>query len=51
MVDVEPWGGNYAGTVVQNNSIVGGLATDSDSAFHEDGQNVNDVIIKSVFFQ
>jgi hypothetical protein len=51
MVDVEPWGGNYAGTVVQDNTIVGGLATDSDSATQKDGQNVDDVIIKSVIFR
>ncbi|KAF8467501.1 hypothetical protein DFH94DRAFT_796026 [Russula ochroleuca] len=46
MVDVIPWGGNYVGTVVQNNTIVGGLATDSDSAIQKDCQNVDDVIIK-----
>lgn len=51
MVDVIPWGGNYVGTVVQNNTIVGGLATDSDSAIQKDCQNVDDVIIKSVVFQ
>ena len=51
MVDVVPWGGNYTGTVVWNNTIIGGFATDSKSASQNDGQNVDDVIIKSVVFQ
>lgn len=51
MVDVVPWGGNYTGTVVRNNTIIGGFATDSRSASQNDGQNVDDVIIKSVAFQ
>ncbi|KAH9999978.1 hypothetical protein BJV77DRAFT_1058272 [Russula vinacea] len=46
MVDVVPWGGNYTGTVVRNNTIIGGFATDSRSASQNDGQNVDDVIIK-----
>jgi hypothetical protein len=46
MVDVVPWGGNYSGTVVHNNTIIGGFATDSDSTFQHDGVNVDDVIIK-----
>ena len=48
MVDVTPWGGNYTGTIVHNNTIIGGFATDSDSAHQTDGANVDDVIIKSV---
>jgi len=48
MVDVAPWGGNYIGTVVQNNTIIGGFATDSKSGSQTDGLNVDDVIIKSV---
>ena len=51
MVDVVPWGGNYTGTVVQNNTIIGGFATDSKSASQTDGENVDDVIIKSVVSQ
>jgi len=31
LVNVGPWGGNYTGTVVQNNTIIGGFATDSKS--------------------
>ncbi len=48
MVDVTPWGGDYSGTVVRNNTIIGGFATDSDSATQTDGDNVDDVIVKSV---
>ncbi|TFY69179.1 hypothetical protein EVG20_g3253 [Dentipellis fragilis] len=46
MVDVDPWGGNYTGTVVQHNIITGGFATDSDSAYETKGSNVDDVIVK-----
>jgi len=46
MVDVEPWGGNYTGTIARNNTILGGFATDSKSATQEDGSNAEDVIIK-----
>ncbi|KAH9077063.1 hypothetical protein EDB83DRAFT_2348001 [Lactarius deliciosus] len=46
MVDVTPWGGDYSGTIVRNNTIIGGFATDSDSATKSDGDSVDDVIIK-----
>ncbi|KAI0254812.1 pectin lyase fold/virulence factor [Lactifluus subvellereus] len=46
MVDVTPWGGDYTGTVVRNNTVIGGLATDSKSAIQSDGENVDDVIVK-----
>ncbi|KAH9169775.1 hypothetical protein EDB89DRAFT_1854130 [Lactarius sanguifluus] len=46
MVDVTPWGGDYSGTVVRNNTIIGGLATDSMSLTQSDGANADDVIIK-----
>jgi len=46
LVDVTPWGGNYSGTIVHNNTIIGGFATDSKSAHQTDGDNVDDVIIK-----
>ncbi|KAI0268151.1 pectin lyase fold/virulence factor [Gloeopeniophorella convolvens] len=46
MVDVTPWGGDYTGTIVRNNTIIGGFATDSDSATQVDGANVDDVIVK-----
>jgi hypothetical protein len=51
MVDVVPWGGNYSGTVVRNNTIIGGFATDSKSSSQNNGQNVDDVIIKFVPFR
>ncbi|KAI0286456.1 hypothetical protein BC826DRAFT_82182 [Russula brevipes] len=38
--------GNYTGTVVQNNTIIGGFATDSKSASQTRGQNANNVVIK-----
>jgi parallel beta-helix repeat protein len=51
LVDVVPWGGDYSGTIVQNNTVFGGFATDSKSATQNDGTNVDDVIVKSVVFQ
>ncbi|KAI0068544.1 hypothetical protein BV25DRAFT_1792614 [Artomyces pyxidatus] len=46
MVDVVPWGGNYTGTIVRNNTIAGGFATDSNSSDATKGANVDDVIVK-----
>jgi len=46
LVDVVPWGGDYSGTVVQNNTVLGGFATDSKSATQNNGENVDDVIVK-----
>lgn len=46
MVDVTPWGGDYTDTIVQNNTIVGGLATSPAEAGQTDGPNDNDVVIK-----
>jgi len=46
-----PWGGDNTNTVVRDNTIVGGFATDSKSASQKYGQNEDDVIIKSVVFQ
>jgi parallel beta-helix repeat protein len=52
MVDFLPWNGDYTGTVVQSNTIMGGFATGlSASASQHDGENVDDAIIKSVIFQ
>ena len=48
MVDVMPWDGDYSGTVVQNNTIIGGVATDSKSATQSGEAIENDVIVKSV---
>lgn len=49
MVDWAPWGGNYTGTVVRNNLILGGFATSDEEPGDSDGTNAEDVIIKSVF--
>jgi hypothetical protein len=46
MVDYLPFSGNYAGTVVHNNTIMGGFSTDPESSRETDGANVDDVIIK-----
>jgi hypothetical protein len=51
LVDVVPWGGDYSGTIVQNNTVFGGFATDSKSATQNNGENVDDVIVKSVVFR
>jgi hypothetical protein len=47
MVDVMPWGGDYSGTVVRNNTIIGGYLRSSTPS---DGDIVNDVIVKLVIF-
>ena len=50
MVDFDPWSGNYDGTVVRQNNIVGGLATSSPTSPQDTtGTNNNDAIIKSVY--
>ncbi|EIN10985.1 hypothetical protein PUNSTDRAFT_100908 [Punctularia strigosozonata HHB-11173 SS5] len=47
MVDFDPWSGDYTGTVVRNNTIMGGFATDtSDEDSETKGTNDEDVIIK-----
>jgi hypothetical protein len=52
MVDFLPWDGDYTGTVVQNNTIMGGFAAGSStSASQNDGDNADNAIIKSVIFQ
>jgi hypothetical protein len=51
MVDFLPWKGDYTGTVVQDNIIMGGFAADSStSASQKDGENAESAIIKSVIF-
>jgi hypothetical protein len=51
MVDVKPWGGDYTGTVVQDNTIMGGSTADSTSASQNTSDNADGVIIKSVISQ
>ncbi|KIJ13273.1 hypothetical protein PAXINDRAFT_170553 [Paxillus involutus ATCC 200175] len=46
MVDVTPFGGNYDGVVVTNNTIAGGFASQPAEGSETDGTNNNDVIIK-----
>lgn len=48
MVDINPWGGNYTGTVVQNNTIIGGFATSQDDDGDNKGNNNQTAIMKSV---
>lgn len=48
MVDWAPWGGNYTGTIVRNNLIMGGFATSDEEPGDRDGSNAEDVIIKLV---
>ena len=47
MVDYEPWLGNYTGTVVYNNTILGGFANE-DLNKSSDGLNAEHAIIKYV---
>lgn len=46
MVDVTPWGGDYSGTVVQNNLIIGGLADPTNGIEADTGTNEDGVILK-----
>ena len=46
MVDYQPWGGDYTGTIVRNNTIVGGFATQPEDGTEQKGENDEDVIIK-----
>ncbi len=46
MVDYEPWNGNYTNTIVRNNVIYGGFATDPAAAGETKGENDDDAIIK-----
>ncbi|PPQ63147.1 hypothetical protein CVT24_005787 [Panaeolus cyanescens] len=45
MVDYDPWGGDYTGTVVRDNLILGGFATDEPDSSHK-GNNFKNAIIK-----
>ena len=46
MVDYDPWNGNYTNTIVRNNVIEGGFATDVEAAGDTKGTNEDDAIIK-----
>ncbi|KAI0375936.1 hypothetical protein BV20DRAFT_1048178 [Pilatotrama ljubarskyi] len=46
MVDYDPWNGNYTDTVVRNNIIRGGFATETAEAGETKGVNQDDAIVK-----
>ncbi|KAI0650454.1 hypothetical protein C8Q79DRAFT_998300 [Trametes meyenii] len=46
MVDYDPWNGNYSNTIVRNNNIRGGFATETAEAGESKGVNNNDAIVK-----
>ena len=46
MVDYDPWQGNYTNTIVRNNVIAGGFATEKPDGNDTKGTNDEDVIIK-----
>jgi parallel beta-helix repeat protein len=46
LVDVNPFGGNYDGVVVTNNTIAGGFASQPAEGSETEGTNNDDVIIK-----
>lgn len=47
LVDYDPWMGNYTNTVVRDNTIYGGFATDvQDASTDPKGENKEDAIIK-----
>lgn len=49
-MDYNPWKGNYTNTIVRNNRIAGGFATDTPSDANDTlGTNNEDVIVKWVF--
>lgn len=46
MVDYLPWNGDYTGTVVTGNVILGGFATSGPQSGEESGTNANNALIK-----
>ncbi|EIW76326.1 hypothetical protein CONPUDRAFT_139719 [Coniophora puteana RWD-64-598 SS2] len=46
LVDVVPFGGDFNGVVVTNNTIAGGFATTPNNGSSRYGENPNDVLIK-----
>jgi hypothetical protein len=46
MVDYHPWEGNYTGTVVRNNTIMGGFASNTPHGNASKGTNDEDAVIK-----
>lgn len=48
MVDWSPWSGDFTGTIVENNSILGGFATNLTDPSDNEGKNSFDAFIKYV---
>jgi hypothetical protein len=46
MVDYDPWSGDFTGTVVRDNLILGGFATDIMDDHNAKGNNFENAIIK-----
>ena len=46
MVDYKPFNGDFTGTVVRNNTILGGLTTKRGNPGDGDGTDSEDAIIK-----
>ncbi|KAK0491487.1 hypothetical protein IW261DRAFT_91915 [Armillaria novae-zelandiae] len=46
MVDYDPWSGDYTGTVIHNNTMLGGFATDKPEGSETKGTNVDDATMK-----
>lgn len=46
MVDFQPYNGDYTGTIVTNNTIAGGFATETAQAGQSKGADSSDAIIK-----
>lgn len=50
MVDYDPWSGDFTGTIVYNNTILGGFATGVSHGTSK-GLNTHDAIIKWVLLE
>lgn len=48
MVDVDPWNGNFTGTIVRNNIIRGGFANEPEQKGQTKGDNNVTAMIKCV---
>jgi len=49
MVDYDPWSGDFTGTIIRDNLILGGFATDAiDNDNNSKGNNFENAIIKQV---
>jgi len=46
LVDYDPWSGDFTGTVIRNNAILGGFATDEQNRTESKGSNFENAVIK-----